>query len=261
MVCLIEITLLVVFFLMLWVPFGQQDFLVEHWMKVGAYLAPILLFFSIRGSMQAKDSWLRQPRLMACVLTSIYLIHQVEEHWVDLLGRVYPLYDLLNGLLRDQIDESAYGAMTPETIFFINTSLVWLPGLLAIWRAPKHVFPMLAMAGIVLVNGVAHVGQGLFTWSYNPGLLTAVLLFIPISLIAYFVFMKSDNVGRLQIASSIAWGIGGHVLLFAGLLASSVYGIMPVEMYYALLIGWALVPLFMFLPCKAQKYAPYSATA
>ncbi|MEM1108859.1 MAG: HXXEE domain-containing protein [Planctomycetota bacterium] len=238
--------LLVVFFLMLWLPLGQQDFLTEHWMKVGAYLAPLVLLFLLLGRTNASGRWFGDPRLLAGILTSAYLIHQIEEHWIDLLGRVYPLHGLLNDMLRDRIGESAYGAMTPETIFFVNTSLVWLPGFLSILRALRHIFPTLAMAGLVLVNGVAHLAQGMLTWSYNPGLLTAVMLFVPISIAAYVLLIKLPAVRNKHIIASIAWGVGAHVLLVAGLIASRVYGFAPVGLYYSLLVGWAIVPLFAF---------------
>ncbi|MEM6521637.1 MAG: hypothetical protein AAF722_20165, partial [Cyanobacteria bacterium P01_C01_bin.70] len=37
-------------FLMLWVPLGQSEFLIENWMKLGTYAAPLVLFvfFSTR---------------------------------------------------------------------------------------------------------------------------------------------------------------------------------------------------------------------
>ncbi|MEM9263014.1 MAG: HXXEE domain-containing protein, partial [Pseudomonadota bacterium] len=238
--------LLVVFFLMLWLPLGQQDFLTEHWMKVGAYLAPLVLMFLLLGRANAKGRWFRDLRLLAGILTSAYLIHQIEEHWIDLLGRAYPLHGLLNDMLRERIGESAYGAMTPATIFFVNTSLVWLPGLISILRAPRDIFPTLAMAGLVLVNGVVHLAQGMLTWSYNPGLLTAVMLSVPISIAAYLFLIKLPAVRYSHVVASIAWGVGAHVLLVAGLIASRVYDITPVGLYYSLLVGWAIVPLFAF---------------
>lgn len=231
---------------MLWLPLGQRVFLVEHWMKIGAYLAPMILFYAVRENFLASKPLLSDRRMMASLLTSIYLVHQIEEHWVDLLGRVYPLHELLNAMLRDRIGESVYGVMTPEAIFFINTSLVWLPGFIAIWRAPDHLFPTLAMSGIILANGLAHLGQGLVTWSYNPGLLTAAVLFIPISLAIYGLLLKSCDVRPRQLVASIAWGIGAHALLFAGLLASGVYGIVPLGAYYMALVAWAILPAFMF---------------
>lgn len=47
--------------------------------------------------------------------------------------------------------------------------------MIAIWRAPSHLFPALAMAGIVLVNAVSHIGAAVFRLEYNPGLWTALV--------------------------------------------------------------------------------------
>ena len=62
----------------------------------------------------------------------------------------------------------------------INTSLVWLVGVLAIWRSPKHLFPLIAMASIIVVNGIVHLLAGVVKFQYNPGLLTSIIIFIPL---------------------------------------------------------------------------------
>lgn len=250
----LEVMLLIVFFLMLWLPMGQQGFLTEHWMKVGAYLAPIVLLFSFAGRTKSDGPWFRDVRLLAALLLTAYLIHQVEEHWIDLMGRIYPLHEILNSLLRDRIGESAYGAMTPKTLFLINTSLVWLPGLLAILTAPRHVFPTLAMAGIVLINGVAHLGQSLFGLSYNPGLLTAVVLFVPLGVTCYIVMLRRPDIRPKHIVASIVWGVGAHGLLIIGLMASAVYEWVPVGVYYLALIGWSILPSLVFRETNISQY-------
>ena len=90
---------LLIFFTMAWLPLGQQAFMVEHWMKIGAFLAPILVFVGFKERSASATPRAADVALMAYLLTASYLVHQVEEHWVDLLGREYPLYQFLNGLI------------------------------------------------------------------------------------------------------------------------------------------------------------------
>ncbi|MEM1164667.1 MAG: HXXEE domain-containing protein [Planctomycetota bacterium] len=247
---------LVVFFVLMWLPLGHRDFLVEHWMKVGAFFAPLMIFFGLLGRSGRGDSWLRDTRFVAIVLTAAYLVHQVEEHWIDLLGRVYPLYELLNRLLQDAFGDEAYGVMTPEAIFVINTSVVWLAGFLAILLAPRHLFPAVALAGIVLVNGVAHLIQALVSLSYNPGLLTACVLFLPLASAAIWSLLTSREARPMHVGAGIAWGVASHVVLFAGLVASGVFEVIPVWMYYAALVACALAPALMFRSSMVMATRP-----
>ncbi|MEM6624134.1 MAG: HXXEE domain-containing protein [Pseudomonadota bacterium] len=237
---------LVVFLLMLWLPLGQQKFLAEHWMKVGAYLAPIVLFMALTD--QPFDSgpfWL-DMKLMATMLAAAYMVHQVEEHWIDLRGRVYPLKDQLNELLGRAFGPEAASAMTPQAVFFINTSVVWLAAFIAIWSAPNHLFPAVALAGVILVNGIAHIVQAIAARDYNPGLLTAAALFLPLALGFYVTASRTGLITPIELGLGVAWGVLAHVLLIGGLLAANVHKIIPVSAYYALLIAWGILPAMVF---------------
>jgi hypothetical protein len=80
-------------FLMLWLPLGQYDFLIDHWMKIGTYAIPFLLigafsFFS--------NSIENKMKLFSFAMLIIYIIHQFEEHWTDLFGEHYAFYTATN---------------------------------------------------------------------------------------------------------------------------------------------------------------------
>ena len=237
---------LIIFAAMAWTPLGQQAFLERNWMKVGAFIAPIIIFMAFHARGTSKTPFLQDISLMASVLTVSYLIHQVEEHWIDILGREYPLYDFLNTLIADVAGEDRYGVLTPSALFYVNAGMVWTVGFTAILVSPKFSFPAIAMAGLMLVNGVAHLLNALAYQSYNSGLLTGTLIFIPIGILFYRSLLKERTATRIMLAAGIGWGFLGHVLLFAGLFAANVYSLFPVELYYAGLILWGLVPLFCF---------------
>lgn len=234
---------------LLWFPLGQYDFLIENWMRVGTYAAPFLLvaFFSSRT--EKTDSFLADTKLMSVVLLLAYLIHQFEEHWIDLLGERYAFYKFLNESLLSALGAPDASVMpaSPTAIFVINTSLVWLAGAIAIWRSPNHFFPTLALSGIVLVNAITHILSGIVQQAYNPGLLTAIALFVPLAIAFYREVLVANPTAKLQVVASFIWAVLAHVILIAGLLAANWFELIPESAYFAILVGWSVVPAFLFL--------------
>lgn len=239
---------MIVFFALLWVPFGQQAFLGEHWMKLGTFIAPVLLFMAFATRTADQPLRASDVSLSATLMAAAYMAHQFEEHWIDLLGREYPLRAALNQALTAAFGAEASEAMTPEAIFYINTSAVWLIAFLAIWSAPAHVFPALAMAGVIIVNGLAHIVAAMLSGAYNPGLFTSVVLFLPLSLIFYRAVLVGGLASPIAVAAGVLWGVVAHVILVAGLLAANVHGLIPVSLYYLALILCAIAPALAFRP-------------
>ncbi len=237
---------LALFFAMVWLPHGQIDFLAAHWMKIGAYIAPLLMFLAFKKRAGADRPAFTDVPFVAMALAAAYLAHQVEEHRIDLLGREYALYDTLNGLVARMLGPDAYGVFTPTAIFYVNSGTVWAVALTAIAASNRHVFPALAMAGLMLVNGVAHVLAGVIGFAYNAGLATSIALFLPLSIAFFAATRRIELVTTQRIVAAVAWGALAHVILFAGLFLSNVYGIIPTWAYYAFLIGYGLSPLVMF---------------
>ena len=233
---------------MLWAPLGQYNFLIENWMKLGTYAVPFILISFVAGKTQSISTVFKDKNLVSVLLLVTYMIHQFEEHWIDVLGDRYAFYGYLNDLLR-----SALGISTPETIiatpaaiFVINTSLVWLIGLIAIWRSPFHLFPVLGMNGIVLVNAVSHILSGVVKLSYNPGLLTAIALFLPLAIAVYREVLTKYPAMKFQAIASVVWAILSHIILIAGLLAANWFHWIPETVYFAALVIWSVIPAFLF---------------
>jgi len=235
-------------FVLLWAPLGQYNFLVENWMKVGVYITPCLLFMYFSSTTEEKRLTFLDTKFISVLLLIVYIIHQAEEHWVDLLGNQYAFYDYFNALLLGLLNAENTNTMplTPESIFVINTSLVWLVGVIAIWRSPEHLFPPLAMAGITLVNAFSHVMAGVFKQSYNPGILTAIVLFIPLAIAFYRAILINIPTAKSQVIASIVWAVLAHILLFGGLLAANWFALFPEIVYFAVLATWSVTPIFLF---------------
>ncbi|MEL6374140.1 MAG: HXXEE domain-containing protein [Pseudomonadota bacterium] len=244
---------LILFFMVVWLPLGQHAFLTEHWMKVGAFIAPLVLFFGFKARNHKVTPWTGDIMLMACLFTAAYLLHQVEEHWIDLLGRTFPLHETLNRLLASMFGPEAYGLLTKTGLFLINAGMVWLAGFLAILMSPQRVFPALAMAGLMFVNAIGHTVNAIVAYEYNSGLATSIILFLPLSLLFFRTMLHRKQASVKLILLAIAWGFLGHVLLFGGLYATTLTAAFSIEGLYALLFIWGALPTVVSLQSPTAK--------
>ncbi|MEM0980655.1 MAG: HXXEE domain-containing protein [Cyanobacteria bacterium P01_H01_bin.58] len=217
-------------------------------MKIGTYAAPLVLFVFFSTRAEKTRSVLVDIKLMSVLFLVAYIIHQFEEHWVDLLGEQYAFYSDVNQLILSALNaqDSTIIPLSPEAIYVINTSLVWLVGILAIWRSPKHLFPSLAMAGITLVNGISHIILGIAQQAYNPGLLTATVIFVPLAVAFYRTVLTTFLEAEKQVIVSIIWSVLAHIIMVAGLLAANWFNVIPEVVYFALLIVWSVIPILLF---------------
>lgn len=236
-------------FLMLWLPLGQYDFLIDNWMKVGTYAIPFLLIGAFSMEKGEKSGKLIDNfKFIGILMLIAYILHQFEEHWIDIFGNVYAFYDFNNNFILGNLGEpdSDIKPLTKESIFVINTSLVWLVAAIAILRSPKHNFPLISMAAIIVVNGVVHILAGLVNWQYNPGIFTSILIFIPMYI--WFVrHLQRINKGyRRQIIAGLIWAFLAHVIMVGGLLMANWFNLIPQMAYFIALVVWSIIPIALF---------------
>ncbi|MEJ8562340.1 HXXEE domain-containing protein [Yoonia sp. GPGPB17] len=204
-------------------------------------MAPFLLFVAFAV---AKDDDPRtNPRFLSLILLVAYIVHQFEEHWIDAFGQTYAFHPYLNDFLSD-LTGSQRGTefMSPTSIFVINTSLVWLVGALGLWRGSNHIFATLCMAAIVVVNAVSHIGASLIAGGYNPGLVTGIVIFVPLGVAVYVWLLRANLATLRQILGSILWGLVAHVIMITGILVMHQFAPVPEVAYFAALIVWSLIP-------------------
>ncbi|MEL7548151.1 MAG: HXXEE domain-containing protein [Pseudomonadota bacterium] len=229
-----------IIFAFLWIPVGQIPFLIEHWMKLGTFVLPMLFFIAITFQEPGNEEWFRAPKLLGLFLFGAYLIHQFEEHWIDVFGNEYAFQGSINSLVQRVLSSSPdkNGPLTAEAIFVINTSLVWLVAAIAIWQAPQRVFPTLALASIVIINAFVHIAGGVLTLSYNPGLLTSIIVFVPLATLTYLRIPAR----QAALLLSIVWAVLAHIIMAVGMMASTWWGLISPRIYYAILITWSVLP-------------------
>jgi len=111
------------------------------------------------------------PNQMAWLLPITILIHQLEEFFGE-----FPLWysDLLNVNLskQDFILINAIGLF-----LFTSISLSYFFN--------KNKIILVALGTLVFVNGILHTLLSLFTFSYSPGTISGLFLFIPLGIIIF----------------------------------------------------------------------------
>jgi hypothetical protein len=154
--------------------------LIVNWVY-GGFLAGLLLLLI---SPLIVRNW--PPALAAAFFClPAYMLHQYEEH-DDGRFRI-----MINRMLAGGRD-----ALTVPAVFIINVPGVWGVIALSLWLA-AFVHPGLALIAVYLplVNAVIHIAPAVATRSYNPGLITAVVLFLPLCVWCLLVIQRSGAGG------------------------------------------------------------------
>ena len=172
------------------------DRLYRNWVY-GGFLAAFLLL----GFIPLLIPHLLPVQIWVYALLPTYMLHQLEEHDADRF-RIFANTYLGHG--RE--------VLSHPFVFVVNVPGVWgvnfVSIVLSICLAPAY---GLIGAGLVLVNAVAHVGQALKMRRYNPGLITAVLLFLPVGGITTWQIFAHSSPSPL----AIVIGFGSAILIHA----------------------------------------------
>ena len=140
---------------------------------------------------------------LVSVQLPIYMLHQAEEHLGDRFRR-YTNERIGGGL----------EALTPGVTFWINSLGVWLVDIVAFYLA-WLISPSagLVAAYLALLNGTAHIIQGMMLREYNPGLATSVALFLPVGGSCVWVVGMKD--GPMPHILGFSAALGVHAVIIA----------------------------------------------
>ena len=129
-----------------------------------------------------------------------YLIHIAEEYWG---GEGYMAY-----LLRIR------GVHLSTTRFLVAQSVGVFLVILAVILARQFHFRqmmLLILGTMVLGNGITHTATSLIALSYGPGLISSILIWIPLGTVTVIRFR--NEVRKKQFWVAIATGVGINVLI------------------------------------------------
>jgi hypothetical protein len=174
--------------------------LVLNWVYGGALAGVLLLLL-----LPAVDAGWSLALVLVYLQMPIYMLHQLEEHDDD---RFHHAINAMIGNGRDVLPSSA--------IFVINIG-VWVVNLIS--------FALAAHAGIgwgligayaMLVNAVVHIADGVAKRAWNPGLVTAIVLFLPVGLGGLWAISATGDATALQhgVGLGVALAIHAGIIIY-----------------------------------------------
>ena len=175
-----------------------RDWLAGHWVVGAGFMAAALLALA-----PLLFQTLSLPLLMIFLHSPAYMIHQVEEHAGDRFrafanGRIF----------------GGREGLTTNAVLVINLAVVWGMNLAAFYAAflISPGFGLIAPYAM-LVNAFTHLGARVNFGSYNPGVVSAAVLFVPLSSSTILVINRLPDVGAADNIVAIAGAFLLHALI------------------------------------------------
>lgn len=176
-----------------------KDWFQHNWMYAG-FVAGLFLFAIVPLLVMA---W-SLPLLLVYLLLPVYMVHQLEEHHDD--------------RFRSWVNEVMFGGrdvLTTPAVVLINVVGVWAVDLAVVYLAAFVGLGLgLIAVYLTLVNGVIHIAAAVAKRAYNPGLVTSVVLFLPVGLWALVAISAAPGVGP----ADQAIGLGAALLIHAAII-------------------------------------------
>ena len=142
----------------------------------------------------------RTTNICLWLLPVIFLLHSAEEYWG---GGGYSAY---MGRTR--------GTAISPTRFVVLSSIGWSLIMLGVVLSRKLKFSqwLLACLGTLMVaNGVSHTARAVQTFEYNPGLTSALIVFVPFG--AWTIFRMRRRMRTRDFWIALLVGVGIQVSL------------------------------------------------
>jgi hypothetical protein len=176
----------------------MQQWLNRHWVATSLCTAILLALLMPILAQHRSSAWL----LIFAILPA-YMFHQVEEHTGDRF-RIFVNQHVFHGVQ----------ALTELAVLWINLPGVWGIGLFSIYAASfLSIGWGLSILYLVLVNAIAHIVAIIMWREYNPGLWTALILFVPLGTLALLQVAKAPGLQRIHHVVAIAVAIGIHAAI------------------------------------------------
>jgi hypothetical protein len=141
------------------------------------------------------------------LVLAVSAIHVLEEYaggWVKFVNS-----------LRTPIGHTTIGAF-----YLVNCIFILLCALAALLNASFIIFG-LSIAALLFINALIHIGGIVRLKRHNPGVVTAVLLYLPLSIYTYYLYDQAGLLGFTNLILSVLLGAGWIGLAVAyGIVAS-----------------------------------------
>ncbi len=182
------------------------------WMGLGAAIVLLILLFCTNWLQADKDAsrW-RDPTWFAWLTSCAYMLHNVEEYGMDATGSALAFPNMMLGLMGEM----------PHWFFFlcVNLALVWVMGPLAAMLSKRYPTLCFGMMGIEAINCLTHIPGAIALGSVSGGFVTAVALFVPITVWGFVGVAGKQKRGlsRKCALGYVGLGLLYHLGLFANM--------------------------------------------
>jgi hypothetical protein len=134
----------------------------------------------------------------AWLFPAAYLLHIAEEYWGGFTAWITRFW----------------GVESSSTNFLIWNGAAWAlmsVSVLLVLKTKSYRWLLVSYGTVVLINGAVHAGASVATRSYSPGLISGVLLFIPLGSMTVLRARKSIN--RRTFRAGLVVGILMHAVV------------------------------------------------
>jgi hypothetical protein len=188
-------------------------YLVWPYMGLGAaLLLALLLTTDALRSDRTVSRW-RDLVWLAWLGTLAYLVHQFEEHGIDALGATYAFR---GEMCRNFGFPDVEACPIPFSfVTAVNISVVWVFGPAAALLGRRRPELALAFFAVPIINAIPHIVPAAAQGTYNAGLVTAIVIFVPLSLWVFHVALSRYRLGWRAVIATLVAGVVYHVIMIA----------------------------------------------
>jgi hypothetical protein len=148
--------------------------------------------------------------------TLAYLVHQFEEHGIDALGATYAFRA---EMCRNFGFPDVQACPVPFSfVTAVNISVVWVFGPATALLGRRWPALALAFFAVPFINTLMHLGPAVAQGAYNAGLLTAITIFLPLSLWVFHIALSRYRLGWRAVIATIVAGIVYHAIMIGSAL-------------------------------------------
>lgn len=151
------------------------------------------------------------PAFLLPLLWPMYLVHQFEEHGYDVHGNRFAFL----GSMCHSLGFDSVSHCPADEPFIFAVNVIACPVAFLLPYVFRHTRPLLAAIpwGVPLINAWAHLATAAREGAYNPGLLTSVSLFLPLTFWVLRVLVQRKVIKPAHITWVAGSGVALHVVL------------------------------------------------
>jgi Protein of unknown function with HXXEE motif len=215
---------------------------------VAVLLLCLLFFTNLLRSELGSSRW-RDRAWLSWLAMVIYLIHNGEEYGIDLFGRLHEFPNSLCTTLK--LPDYPGCPMPPLFFLAVNIPLFWVGAPMVALFGRRHPLVELTFYGVIFTNAIVHIAPFLAGQGYNPGLLTAIILFLPVSAWVAHTCFGNGKLRYKAMALLVADGLVLHIILIGSMMLfirGEISGLVLVVVQVVNAV------LFVLIPWYAEKW-------